>query len=69
LHKKLYDSRLSRVDRDMSTSIGPGNVITLFLEFQHVTEVPTAFGARNVPGVSLEDQGPEGWLVAVNGHS
>jgi RNA 3'-terminal phosphate cyclase (ATP) len=30
-------------------SVGPGNCIAIHLEFEHVTEVVTAFGARGVP--------------------
>ena len=40
-----------RLDRELSTSTGPGNALSVCLEFEHVTEVLTAFGER---GVSAE---------------
>lgn len=41
-------SPTQRVDRDLPSSTGPGNVISVHLEFEHVTEVLTGFGERRV---------------------
>jgi len=35
--------------REAETSPGPGNVVTLFIESEHVTEVFTSYGQRGVP--------------------
>jgi RNA 3'-terminal phosphate cyclase (ATP) len=51
LMKELDWTPQQRVDRDVSTSAGPGNFLAVHLEFEHVTEVLTAFGER---GLSAE---------------
>src|SRR5262245_60572941 len=51
LSRRLGWSAEQRVDRDVSRSTGPGNCVSALLEFEHVTEVLTAFGER---GVSAE---------------
>lgn len=35
--------------REAETSLGPGNVVTLFIKSEHVTEVFTSYGQRGVP--------------------
>jgi len=37
-----------RVDPDVSGSVGPGNYVAVELEFEHTTEVVTAFGDRSL---------------------
>jgi RNA 3'-terminal phosphate cyclase (ATP) len=39
---------LARVDRELASSVGPGNCISIHLEFEHATEVVTAFGERRL---------------------
>jgi RNA 3'-terminal phosphate cyclase (ATP) len=39
---------LARVDRELASSVGPGNCVSIHLEFEHATEVVTAFGERRV---------------------
>ncbi|MEM6671760.1 MAG: RNA 3'-terminal phosphate cyclase [Planctomycetota bacterium] len=41
---------------DMSSSVGPGNVISARLAFEHVTEVLTEFGAKGTPGQRLANR-------------
>jgi RNA 3'-terminal phosphate cyclase (ATP) len=53
LCKELRWTPEPRIDRD-SSSVGPGNYLSVHLEFEHVTEVVTAFGER---GVSAESVG------------
>jgi RNA 3'-terminal phosphate cyclase (ATP) len=37
------------VVRELATSAGPGNALSVFLEYENVTEVLTAFGERGLP--------------------
>lgn len=48
LRRALADTDLQRVDHDLTSSVGPGNHVSLHLEFEHGSEVLTAFGERRV---------------------
>jgi RNA 3'-terminal phosphate cyclase (ATP) len=45
-----------RVERDVSRSAGPGNTLSVHLEFEHVTEVLTAFGERGLSAERVAEQ-------------
>ncbi|MCP3920783.1 MAG: RNA 3'-terminal phosphate cyclase [bacterium] len=49
VQRVLHWSPDARVDVDFSESRGPGNVLTIVLAHEHVTEVVTGFGAKGVP--------------------
>lgn len=53
LSRELGAAGLRRVDRDLASSVGPGNYVSIHLEFEHVTEVLTAFGERRVSAESV----------------
>jgi RNA 3'-terminal phosphate cyclase (ATP) len=53
---------LSEVEReieDVASPRGPGNVVTVIIECQHVTEVCTAFGRRGVPAEKVAREAVE----------
>jgi len=56
IKKELAFSPLQLHDEEITDSPGPGNVVSVEVESEHVTEVFTAFGRRGVPAeeVALE---------------
>jgi RNA 3'-terminal phosphate cyclase (ATP) len=56
LQRALGWPRERRIDRDLAASVGPGNVLALHLEFEHVTEVLTAFGERGLSAERLANR-------------
>lgn len=53
LCQELGWSSAQRIDRDVSRSVGPGNCVSIHLEFERVTEVLTGFGERGVSAESV----------------
>jgi len=39
--------------------VGPGNAVTITLEYEHVTEVFTGFGAKGVPAEAVAERAAE----------
>ena len=55
------------VERDVNTSLGPGNYLALTLAFEHVTEVVTGFGERRRSAEAVAHQAAaaaRGYLAA-----
>ncbi|MEZ6020337.1 MAG: RNA 3'-terminal phosphate cyclase [Planctomycetota bacterium] len=44
------------IEEDVSSSAGPGNILDVRLEFEHITHVLTQFGAPGVGGIGLAKQ-------------
>jgi RNA 3'-terminal phosphate cyclase (ATP) len=53
VQRQLGWSEAELVVEEVRDSLGPGNVIMLELEFAHITEVLTGFGARGVPAEAV----------------
>lgn len=56
LRRRLGWSEEQRVVRDASASVGPGNSLSVHLEFEHVTEIITAFGERGVTAEAVAER-------------
>ena len=56
LRRRLGWEPQQRIDRDVSQSTGPGNTLSVHLEFEHVTEVLTAFGERGVSAEGIAER-------------
>ena len=56
LERRLGWRAEQRVDRDVASSAGPGNCLSVHLEFEQVTEVLTAFGERGVSAEAVAER-------------
>jgi RNA 3'-terminal phosphate cyclase (ATP) len=45
--------------RALPNDVGPGNAVTITLEYEHVTEVFTGFGAKGVPAETVAERAAE----------
>ncbi len=74
VHERLGWKRDELAVEEMTDALGPGNVLMLEIESEHVTEVLTAFGERGVPAETVANRAvsaAEEYLAAgvpVDGH-
>ena len=56
LQRRLGWNAEQRIDLDVSSSAGPGNSLSVQLEFEHVTEVLTGFGERGITAEAVAER-------------